>query len=77
VRGEQIGTVGKGGGAYPAHLHFEVRDSLSPNPGPGYFTSALNRWDPSATVIKRRGAADDLLNAALRERLPEPEIQWE
>lgn len=77
VRGEQIGTVGKGGGAYPAHLHFEVRDSLCPNPGRGYFTTALDRWNPSATVLKFRGAADDLLNPAPRERLIEPEIEWQ
>ncbi|MGI9242186.1 MAG: M23 family metallopeptidase [Verrucomicrobiales bacterium] len=77
VRGEQIGTVGKGGGAYPAHLHFEVRDSICPNPGRGYFTSALNRWDPSGTVRDRRGAPDDLLNSAPRERLEAPHIDWQ
>jgi len=77
VRGERIGTVGKGGGAYPAHLHFEVRESLCPNPGRGYFTNALNRWNPSATVSDRRGAADDLLNLAPRESLVAPQIQWQ
>jgi hypothetical protein len=77
VRGEQIGTVGKGGGSYPAHLHFEVRDSLCPNPGRGYFIAALNRWDPSGTVKKFRGASDDLLNVAPRQRLAQPEIKWE
>lgn len=74
VRGEEIGTIGKAGGAYPAHLHFEVRDSLCPYPGRGYFTSALNRLDPSGTVKKRRGAADDLLNPPPREVLEIPEI---
>ena len=74
VRGETVGTVGKGGGAYPAHLHFELRDSLCPNPGRGYFDSALNRLDPSATVRAKRGAADELLNSPPRERLVQPEI---
>ena len=74
VRGQQLGTIGKGGGAYPAHLHFEVRDSLCPNPGRGYFTAALNRWDPSGTVKKFRGAPDDLLNPAPRVQLIQPEI---
>lgn len=77
VRGEQIGTVGKGGGAYPAHLHFEVRDSFCPNPGSGYYTEALNRWNPSGTVEKYRGVADDLLNTAPRKQLIEPDVKFE
>ncbi len=75
VRGEQIGTVGKGGGAYPAHLHFEVRDSFCPNPGRGYYTEALNRWNPSGTVGSYRGAADAQLNAAPRETLADVEFE--
>ena len=76
MRGEQIGTIGKGGGAYPAHLHFEVRRSLCPNPGRGYFTEMMNRLDPSGTVVKFRNAADELLNVGPQEVLAEPEIEW-
>jgi len=75
VRGEPIGTVGKGGGAYPAHLHFEVRDSLGAAPGRGYSTAALNRWDPSGTVEKFRGAAPDLLNPPPSVELVLPEMR--
>jgi murein DD-endopeptidase MepM/ murein hydrolase activator NlpD len=67
-RGEVIGTIGKGGGAYPAHLHFEVRESICPNPGRGYFTESLNRLNPSGTVQRWRGASDELLNE------PPPEV---
>jgi len=62
LRGEEIGTVGNGDGAYPAHLHFEIRASHNPNPGRGYFTEALNRLDPTGTIQKHRNAPADLLN---------------
>jgi hypothetical protein len=76
MRGEAIGAVGMGDGAYPAHLHFEVRDSFSVNPGRGYFSDAMNRRDPSGTVENGRCAPDDLLNQAPQEPLTTPEIRW-
>ncbi|HEV3409380.1 MAG TPA: M23 family metallopeptidase, partial [Chthoniobacterales bacterium] len=35
-RGEQIATIGNASGLYWAHLHFEMRDFLTPFIGPGY-----------------------------------------
>ncbi len=64
ARGEPIGTVGKAGGLYPAHLHLEMRPSLSTNPGEGYSGSGLNRIDPEAFLQEHRGAAEELLNPA-------------
>ena len=77
VRGEPIGTVGNGGGRYPAHLHLELRDSHCPDPGRGYFDAPLGRLDPSGTLKRYRGAADDLLNTAPREVLVEPKVEFE
>jgi murein DD-endopeptidase MepM/ murein hydrolase activator NlpD len=75
-RGEVVGWVGTAGGAYPAHLHFEVRASLSAHAGRGYADDALNRLDPTGSVENFRGAGDELLNPAPRERFAEPEIEW-
>jgi murein DD-endopeptidase MepM/ murein hydrolase activator NlpD len=68
-RGEIIGDVGGADGRYPAHLHFEMRASDVADPGGGYFRTPLNRIDPEGEVVARRGAEDELLNAAplLRE----------
>lgn len=50
-RGEKLGTVGKAGPAghfYPAHLHFEMIESMAIEAGmPGYADGAMNRLDPS------------------------------
>jgi hypothetical protein len=35
-RGQQIATVGTGGGRYLAHLHFEMREFITPHIGAGY-----------------------------------------
>jgi hypothetical protein len=35
-RGQQIATVGTGGGCYFAYLHFEMREFVAPFIGPGY-----------------------------------------
>ncbi len=61
-RGEVVGELGGADGRYPAHLHFELRASDVADPGRGYFHETLNRIDPRATILARRGAADDLLN---------------
>lgn len=53
-RGEPLGTVGKAGSAgaqYPAHLHFEMIESMAVEAGmPGYAPDAMNRLDPSAMM---------------------------
>ena len=63
-RGEQLGTVGTGGGLYWAHLHFEIRQGPYINPSVGYADSPLNRLSPEHFVAAHRGAAEQLLNPA-------------
>lgn len=55
-RGEKIGTVGTGEGAYLAHLHFEVRQGPYINPAEGYADTPLNRLSPEAFIQSHRGA---------------------
>tara|TARA_B110000014_G_C20095518_1_gene574170 strand:+ start:531 stop:1424 length:894 start_codon:yes stop_codon:yes gene_type:complete len=63
-RGDIIGEVGNAKGRYPAHLHFEMRESDIANPGEGYSKYKLNRVNPSYTITRLRGAKGDLLNRA-------------
>jgi murein DD-endopeptidase MepM/ murein hydrolase activator NlpD len=65
-RGEQLGTVGTGGGLYWAHLHFETRHGPYINPSVGYADAPLNRMSPEHFIIEHRGAAAQLLNPAPR-----------
>ncbi|MEP6936849.1 MAG: M23 family metallopeptidase [Chthoniobacterales bacterium] len=58
-RGEQIGTVGTGGGRYLAHLHFEMRAFTTPFIGPGYRADTQGWINPSEFIAKHRGAAED------------------
>lgn len=58
-RGQRIGSVGTANGYYPAHLHFEMRESDGVDIGGGYSMLPLNRLDPTKTVLKLRGAPDD------------------
>ena len=58
-RSSRLGTVGTAHGAYPAHLHFEMRDSDEVDIGGGYAMQKLNRLDPTATVAALRVAAAD------------------
>lgn len=51
-RGRRLGTVGTAGGRYLAHLHFEVRESLSVYPGPGYSDAPLDRVSPESFLIE-------------------------
>jgi len=62
ARGEKVGTVGTANGHYPAHLHFEIRDSDGVDIGPGYAAVPLDRLDPAATISALRNAADDDLS---------------
>jgi murein DD-endopeptidase MepM/ murein hydrolase activator NlpD len=57
ARGTQLGTVGTANGHYPAHLHFEIRESNGADIGGGYSMYPLNHLDPAATVAALRGAA--------------------
>ena len=53
-RGQKLGTVGTAEGKYLAHLHFEVRESLSVYPGIGYADAPLDRVPPEE-FLKRHG----------------------
>ncbi|MDE0569331.1 MAG: M23 family metallopeptidase [Verrucomicrobiales bacterium] len=63
-RGDIIGEVGNANGRYPAHLHFEMRESDIADPGEGYSKYKLNRVNPSDTIARLRGAKGETLNRA-------------
>lgn len=65
-RGDKIGTVGTGEGAYLAHLHFEVRQGPYINPAEGYADTPLNRLSPEAFIQSHRGAGAADLGPAPR-----------
>jgi hypothetical protein len=58
-RGQQIATVGTGGGKYLAHLHFEMREFITPFIGAGYRKDTRGWLDPSAFIRAHRGAPDE------------------
>ena len=58
-RGQQIATVGTGGGKYWAHLHFEMREFLTPFIGAGYRKDTRGWLAPSAFIQAHRGAPDE------------------
>jgi hypothetical protein len=58
-RGQKIATVGTGGGRYFAHLHFEMREFITPFIGPGYREDTHGWLDPSAFIQSHRGAPED------------------
>jgi hypothetical protein len=60
-RGQKIATVGTANGRYLAHLHFEVRESLSIYPGAGYSDSALDRVSPEAFITEHHDSSADRL----------------
>lgn len=59
ARGQVIGTVGTGNDFYPAHLHFEMRDSDHVDIDGGYMQVKLNRLDPVGTLRELRNAPKD------------------
>lgn len=61
-RGKPLGTVGTANGRYWAHLHFEIRESLSVYPGMGYSDEPQDRVSPEAFVEHHSGASSGLLN---------------
>ncbi|MBA3385950.1 MAG: M23 family metallopeptidase [Chthoniobacterales bacterium] len=58
-RGEQIATVGNADGLYWAHLHFEMRDFITPFIGPGYREETRGWLNPTEFIQQHRGAPDD------------------
>jgi hypothetical protein len=61
ARGSRIGTVGTANGYYPAHLHFEMRESHGVDIGGGYSLYPFNRLDPEKTIASLRAAAEEQL----------------
>ncbi len=58
-RGQQIATVGTGNGRYLAHLHFEMRDFITPFIGPGYREKTDGWRNPNVFIASHRGAPED------------------
>lgn len=58
-RGQQIATVGTANGRYFAHLHFEMREFITPFIGPGYREDTRGWLDPTAFIKAHRGAPLD------------------
>ncbi|MFN2507879.1 MAG: M23 family metallopeptidase [Chthoniobacterales bacterium] len=58
-RGEQIATVGSAGGRYWAHLHFEMREFLTPFIGPGYREDPSGWINPTEFIQQHRGAPEE------------------
>jgi Peptidase family M23 len=58
-RGQKIAIVGTAGGQYFAHLHFEMRQFITPFIGPGYRENTAGWLNPSEFIAKHRGAPED------------------
>jgi hypothetical protein len=58
-RSQQIATVGTADGRYFAHLHFEMREFITPFVGPGYRENTRGWIDPTAFIEAHRGAPKD------------------
>lgn len=52
--GEKIATIGNAHGAYLAHLHLEIRDSLDMPIGGGYSSNTKGYLDPTKFIEKHR-----------------------
>jgi len=76
ARGRRLGTVGTAGGRYPAHLHFEVRESDGAEIGGGYGMRRLNRLDPAATLEELRGAPPRRPAPSLLPRAMATYLSW-
>lgn len=53
-RGDKIATIGDAHGSYPAHLHFEMRNKIDMNIGPGYSTDTTGYINPTPFIKKNR-----------------------
>ena len=58
-RGQQIATVGSANGRYLAHLHFEMREFITPFVGPGYRADTRGWLNPTAFIEAHRDAPPD------------------
>lgn len=58
-RGQKIATVGTGNGRYLAHLHFEMREFVTPFIGPGYRENTRGWINPTQFIEQHRGAPLD------------------
>lgn len=58
-RGQQIGAVGTADGRYWAHLHFEMREFITPFIGPGYREDTRGWIHPGEFIQQHRGAPED------------------
>ena len=58
-RGQEIATVGTAGGKYLAHLHFEMREFVTPFVGAGYRQDTRGWLNPSEFIRAHRGASDE------------------
>jgi len=58
-RGQKIATVGTANGRYFAHLHFEMREFLTPFVGPGYREDTRGWINPTQFIEQHRGAPPD------------------
>jgi len=54
TKGMQIGTIGNAGGAYYAHLHLEIRDSILMDIGGGYSKNTEGFLDPTKFINSNR-----------------------
>ncbi len=54
IRGERIGSIGTGDGAYMAHLHLELRTFINMALGPGYSKDKFGFTDPSQFIRTHR-----------------------
>jgi murein DD-endopeptidase MepM/ murein hydrolase activator NlpD len=54
-RGQRIGTVGNANGTYPAHLHWEVRQTVGLGLGPGFDVKRDGWLSPSEFLTAHRG----------------------
>lgn len=57
-RGQKIATVGNADGKYLAHLHFEMREFITPFVGPGYRQDTRGWLNPSEFIRQHRGAPE-------------------
>jgi murein DD-endopeptidase MepM/ murein hydrolase activator NlpD len=77
ARGARVGSVGTANGNYPAHLHFELRESDGVEIGAGYGANPLNRRNPGELLATLHAAAPEALDPAVLARvLALPKEPW-